>query len=385
MKICVVHNAYEKYSGEESVLYSQKKLLEANGHTVCLYERSSAEIQNMAFGKLRAFFSGLYNSFSRRSFKRFLRRENPDVIHIHHLYPLISPSILPIAKALRLPVVMTVHNYRLICPAGTYYSKGEVCQRCFGGREYWCVIKNCEGSFSKSFGYALRNWWARRWRYYLDNVDVFMSLTNFQHDCLKNAGIGSNSIVNVPNMVDTFENKPGVSEGEYIGYAGRLSKEKGINILVDVAKINTEIPFVAAGSYEAMPELEYKIPANFTLLGYCANERLHKFYEDARIIVFPSVWFEGFPIVLLEAMLHEKAVICSDIGGLSDIVDNGVTGLLSEPGSKVDLNDKIQYLWQNPELCQKMGRAGRDKVLREYSKEQHYKRLIQVYKKAIIS
>jgi len=384
MKVAIVHNNYGKYSGEEAVVSGQKKLLEDNGHTVCAFERSSAEIPKMFLGQLRAFLGGIYNPFSRRAFKVFLEKENPDMIHVHHLYPLVSPSILPVATKMGIPVVMTVHNYRLVCPNGLHYSHNEVCTKCEGGREYWCVIRNCEKSINKSFGYALRNWWSRKRRYYLDNVSVFACLTNFQHDSLVRSGINTEKIVVVPNMVQMTVQERTVNDGEYVGFSGRLSHEKGINVLADVACRNSDIAFKAAGNFDSMPQLKEKVPENFSLLGYCNETELSRFYENARLIVLPSVWFEGFPMVILEAMLNEKAVICSDIGGLSDIVEDGVTGLLAKPGDDIDLEEKIRTLWQQPELCRKMGLAGREKVLRDFSKERYYERLINVYNKATL-
>ena len=382
VKVCIVHNAYGKYSGEESVVESQRTLLEENGHTVCMFSRSSVEIPEIFLGRTRAFFSGIYNPFSRRTFKKYLLKERPDLIHVHNLYPLISPSILPIAKQLGIPVVMTVHNYRLVCPTGLHYSHGQICMKCIQGREYWCIRRNCEDNIIKSTGYALRNWWSRKRRYYIDNISVFSCLTEFQRDNLIRAGIDAAKINVVPNMVEAPSVQSRNNEGRYVGFSGRLSIEKGINTLIAVATKNKDIRFSAAGSFSSIPDIETQVPSNFSLLGHCNNVELKEFYENARFIVLPSVCFEGFPTVILEAMLLGKAVICSNIGGLPDIVDDGVTGLLAEPGDKNDLSEKIRKLWNEPELCRKMGAAGRAKALREYSKQKHYERLIAIYDKA---
>jgi glycosyltransferase involved in cell wall biosynthesis len=383
MKICIVHNDYGAYSGEEAVVAGQRRLLEEHGHQVCLFTRSSAEIPNLLFGRLRAFCSGLFNPFSRRDFRKFLQSEKPDIVHVHNLFPLVSPSILPVARQLGIPVVMTVHNYRLVCPNGLHFSHGEVCTRCAAGKEYWCARRNCEGSMIKSVGYALRSWWARKRRYYLDCVSVFACLTQFQKDLLMQSGIPAEKIRIVPNMLGTHSKGAPLGRGKYVGFCGRLSPEKGIDILVEVARRNADIQFVAAGSYEAMPNLESQLPENFMLLGHCGPAEMQQFYEGARMIVLPSVCFEGFPMVLLEAMLMSKAIVCSDIGGLSDIVDEGTTGLLARPSDPQDLGNKILTLWKSPELCRNMGIAGRQKVMREYSREAYYHRLSSVYQRAM--
>ena len=383
MKVLIVHNAYGRFSGEEAVIRDIKSVLKLHGHDVISLERSSAELNKMRFGALRAFFSGLYNPFSRRKFRKLLETERPDIIHVHNLFPFISPSILFETRQSRIPVIMTVHNYRLDCPNGLYYSNGEICERCHGGKEYWCILKNCEQNYLKSFGYALRNWVARMGRAYLDNVTIYACLTKFQKNKLAMAGYPIERLSIIPNMVQMPVTKVKGVGDPCVGYVGRMSKEKGVSVLVDSAKNCLDISFVAAGGYDALPGLEKEIPPNFKLLGYCKQTELAGVYKSARFIVLPSVCYEGFPTVLVEAMLHGKAIVCSKIGGLPEIVADGVTGLLVEPGNADDLADKIRYLWERPELCKKMGEAGREKALKEYSQGKYYKRLLSVYNRAI--
>ena len=382
MKVLMVHNAYGKFSGEEAVVRDIKSVLKFYDHDVISFERNSAELNDMKFGAVSAFFSGLYNPFSRSKFRKLLEAERPDIIHIHNLFPLISPSILPVTKKSGIPVIMTVHNYRLDCPNGLYYSKGEICERCHGGKEYWCVLRNCEKNHLKSLGYALRNWVARKQRAYLNNVSVYACLTEFQKQKLVSAGYPAKRLSIIPNMVQLPETKVMNDAKSYVGFVGRMSKEKGVSVLVESAKLCEDIPFTAAGGYDTLPNLENQIPSNFKLLGHCNPSELDAVYQSASFIVLPSVWYEGFPTVLVEAMLHGKAIICSDIGGLPEIVDDGVTGLLFKPGDADDLAEKIRYLWEQPDLCAKMGQAGRNKALSEYSTEKYYERLMEAYKKA---
>ena len=380
MKVLLVHNAYSKFSGEEAVVRDITALLESNGHEVVFFKRSSEEIPHMKFGSVRALLSGIYNPASIRAFQEILKKEKPDVINVHNLYPLISPAILPEAKKAGIPVVMTVHNYRLVCPTGLHFSHGEICEKCSGGHEMQCIINNCEGSLAKSAGYAMRNWWARTRKYYLENVTIFACLTRFQQDRLVADGIPRNKLALIPNMVKhTDIDLP--KDDDYLGFSGRLSPEKGISTLVEAVKLNPELQFAAAGAYDKIENLENTVPDNFRLLGYCGPDDLARFYNNARAIVLPSVWFEGFPTVLVEAMLHRKPIICSDIGGLSDIVDDGVTGFLVKPGDAQDLAEKMKILWDDPELCKKMGEAGRNKAMTEYSNDKYYERLMRVFNK----
>ena len=168
MKILFIHNKYAKFSGEEAVVESQIKLLRDNGHQVITYFRCSEELEHMSNAKIKAFLSAFHNPNSVKEIKKILEKEKPDLVHIHNLYPLISPAILPAIKEKGIPIVMTVHNYRLLCPNGLFFSNGKICEKCTGaGKEINCIINNCEGSLFKSTGYALRNFWARTKKYYL--------------------------------------------------------------------------------------------------------------------------------------------------------------------------------------------------------------------------
>ncbi|MFC1603518.1 glycosyltransferase family 4 protein [Planctomycetota bacterium] len=382
MKILVVHNEYGKFSGEEAVVYNLCHLLEEQGHTVVKFFRSSEEIPGMYFGRTRAFFSGIYSFSAKKTMRKLLAEHKPDIVHIHNVFPLISPSVLGECRNAGVPIVMTVHNYRLVCPNGLFMVDGRICERCRGGREYWCFLRNCEGRVFKSLGYALRNYVARKRRFFLDNVNMYACLTEFQKQKLIAEGFPSDRIIVVPNLVDRNGCDPSGEQGKYIGYVGRISHEKGIQTLMKSAGNCCEIQFKIAGSYYRMPHLPREAPENFELRGHLSGEELDAFYNQSRIIVLSSICYEGFPTVLIEAMLHGKPVICSRIGGLSEIVEDGVTGLLFEPGNSQELTEKIRYLWDRPDLCRQMGQAGREIALREYSTEKYYKRLTAVYEQA---
>lgn len=384
MKIVIIHNAYGNPSGEEIVTDDLAKLLESRGMAVQRFSRSSAEIENKRLGKISAFFSGIHNPYSKREFARFLDETRPDVVHIHNLYPLISPSILPVCKTQCMPVVMTVHNFRLACPNGLLLSKGEICHRCLGGREYWCVLRNCENSFFKSTGYALRTATARMLRRYYDNVDHFICLSAFQKNILIDEGLPANRVTVLSNPLPfKLETTQSRGLGEYVAYVGRISPEKDVMTLIEAARRHGDVQFKFAGDYHRLPEAIKQKPDNCAFLGQLNAEEIDKFYNNARMVVFATRCYEGFPTVLLEAMSHNLPVICSRIGGLPEIVEDGVTGLLYEPGNANELSDRIRTLWQNPVLCQKLGESGRQKVRSNYSTDRLMDRLLEIYEKVI--
>jgi glycosyltransferase involved in cell wall biosynthesis len=383
MRICLVHNDYGKPSGEEMIMENQARLLKTKGHEVIHFRRSSSEIFQMPLGKIRAFFSGIYSFSSKGAMLRLLVKYKMDIVHVHNVFPLISPSILGACRKAGVPIVMTVHNYRLVCPNGLHTVDGQICERCRGGKEYWCVFRNCEDSLFKSFGYALRNFVARKRRMFLDNVTVYACLTEFQKQRLVAEGFPAERIEVISNISAISNCELGSMLGDHVGFIGRVSPEKGISILMLAASQCPDIKFKVAGAYDRMPHLPAETISNLEFLGHIEPQRITGFYDSCRIIVLPSICFEGFPATLVEAMFRGKPIICSRIGGLSEIVEDGVTGLLFQPGDAHELKVKVRYLWNRPELCQKLGQAGREKALREYSPQKYYERLIAVYQKAM--
>ncbi|MCX7046022.1 MAG: glycosyltransferase family 4 protein [Candidatus Sumerlaeota bacterium] len=384
LKICLVHNAYGIFSGEEAVVNGLERLLLDQGHEVIPFTRSSVELETMRWGKIRAFFSGVYNPASRRAMRRLLEEKRPDLVHVHNLFPLISPSILPECRRAGVPVVMTIHNFRLICPNGLHLNRGRVCEECCGGREFRCVLRNCENSLFKSLGYALRTFVARKLRFFLDNVSVYCALTDFARRRYIADGFPADRIVVIPNMAQDAERvEPAAAVGDYVAFVGRLSPEKDIPSLLEAARQCPDIPFQAAGDYNRMPHLPDQAPPNFRFLGRLDAAQLGRFYNACRMLVLPSVCFEGFPTVFVEAMLRGKPIVSSRIGGLPEIVDDGRTGLLFTPGASHELADRIRRLWDHPDQCRAMGMAGRAKALEQYSPRRYYELLTNAYAMAL--
>jgi glycosyltransferase involved in cell wall biosynthesis len=381
LKVVQIHNKY-RFDGGENVMYeSVIRLLRKEGHEVCVFERSSKEIEGLT-RKMHALTEGVFSISARKAVALLLAAERPDVVHVHNLYPLISPSVLVACREAQVPVVMSCPNYRLTCPISYHLRKGAICELCCGGREYWCVLKNCRDSVPESFGYALRNAVARKWRLFSDNVTLYVPPTEFVKRRAVDAGLPAQRIVVVPNMISTPSGTDALGEGDYIAYAGRISPEKGIATLLASVQL-TGLPVRLAGDYSGMPEIVKNASASAKFIGHLNRNQLDGFYRNARFLVVPSVWFEPFGLVVAEAMSRGLPVIASRIGGLPEIIEDGVTGLLFEPGNADDLAEKMKLLWRSPNMCRQMGMAGREKAIREYSEDVYYKRLMVVYKRAI--
>lgn len=374
MRILLVHNDYAKYSGEESVVDQMAAMWTDHGHQVVQLRMSTADSRDSLVGKIHGFLAGLYCPKGVRKMRRTLKAERPDVVNVHNLYPFISPAALFECKKAGVPVVMTVHNFRLICPTGLFMRDGQPCERCLEkGNEWGCIRYDCEHSLLKSVGYAARNAVARRSGAYRKCVDRFACITDFQRQKLIQAGFEAGKIVVIPNSIHASTEFRSTS-GDYIAYVGRLSYEKGYDLLIEVARRHPEIPFRFAGARRVSEALE--IPGNVHLMGYLKGDELSDFIRESRLLVIPSRCYEGFPMAILEAAQFGKPVISPNHGGFTEIIGDGDTaiGRLFAPGNVDDLERHVVALWNNSNEIVRLGEKAHDKLLREYSTEVIYQK-----------
>lgn len=382
MKVLLVHNDYGKYSGEEAVVDKMAAVFAGLGYDVAQLRMTTAGLRESLSGKVRGFLSGIYCPSGVRAMRKALQREKPDVVNVHNLYPFISPAALRECKKARVPVVMTIHNYRLICPTGLFMRNGTPCEQCLDhGNEWGCIKYNCENSLLKSVGYAARNAVARLRRHYLDCVDVFACITDFQRRKLIQAGFPSDKIIVIPNSVDVIDNYKSQGDGTYVAFCGRLSREKGVDLIIEAARRNTHIPFKLAGASRDK-ELIANLPPNVELTGYLSGHALSDFYAGARFFVMASRCYEGFAMAILEAAAYSKPMIAPDHGGFSEIIGHGkdAVGLLTTPGNADALSDAIRNLWDNPQESTRLGLLANQKLKTNYSTDiiaQQWKKLLE--------
>ena len=382
MKIVIVHNKYGKYSGEEAVVDAQIKLLESNGHQVITYFRSSEELETMSNAKLKAFFSALKNSKAIHDIEQILEKHQPDLVHIHNLYPLISPAILPVIKKYNIPIVMTVHNYRLLCPNGLFFTKGNICEKCTGvGKELNCITNNCEASLFKSTGYALRNFWARNRKYYSSNIDSYFCLTEFQKNKLVTNGFDAEKCTVIPNFYDReiLDLDYSFKKRNYVAFAGRLSAEKGLPILLAAAKKLPHINFQLAGEMRDGYEKELDIPKNVILRGMLNRTEMKEFYTNARIYLHTSICYEGFPMVFPEAMAHKLPIIAPNMAGYPEVATENENALLFEPKNSIALAQLLARIWDDETLLMRLSLNGFAKVTKKYNASHYYALLNKAY------
>jgi glycosyltransferase involved in cell wall biosynthesis len=381
VKVLLVHNFHRQGGGSDDAVLASAELLREGGDDVRLFQRDSRNISDSVSGKVSAFATGLYAPRSVEEFRRELESFAPDVIHVHELYPLISPWVLPVCRAAGVPVVMTCHDYRLTCPIATHYSHGRICTDCLEQSERKCVTNNCRSSHLESAAYAARAASARMWGLVRDTVSLYVTPTQFAAQWLATHGafpLERSQVV--PYVIPVPDVPVRTSAGRYIAFAGRFVPEKGVDVLLAATRA-TGLPLHLAG--HAGADSRDSAPTDVTYRGYLDAVALSDFYREARMLVVPSTWFETFGIVAGQAMGHRLPVVASDIGALAEVVEDGVTGLLFETGNAAELADRLTTLWDDPVRCLAMGEAGREKIARECSREAHYSGLIGAYGRAI--
>lgn len=382
MKILYVHNEYAKPSGEEYAAGEIVSLLKEHGHEVRWFTRSSAEISNSEFGKIKALLTGIYNPASAKKLAKVLDDFKPDIVQVQNLYPLLSASIFKPIRHRKIPVVMRCPNYRLFCPSGLCLDpKGNVCERCWNGHEINCISNDCMGSSMKSIGYAIRNAFARKTNMILNGVDVFIVQSEFQKQKFVSQGIPSERIEILEGISPNIKMSDNSETGEWVSFVGRVSAEKGIYEFIEAARENPEIPFKVAGNIDKNFKMPKNLPQNLEFTGFKKGDELDKFYIQSRIIVVPSKWYEGFPNVIVRGMLHKKPIITTDIGAMKSIIDHGENGLLVEPANSKDLSDAIRNLYSDLESCRRYGENGYLKASELYSREMIYSKLVSIYSK----
>ena len=367
MHILLIHNNYGIYSGEEAVVDRQIVLFCELGHRVSAYRKTTEGKRGTFAGNMLGILQGFYSPSSVRDIKRLIREDKPDAVVVHNLYPYISPAVLKPIKQAGIPIIMTIHNYRLICPTGLFMRNSEPCELCLHkGNEWSCICYNCEHSLLKSIGYAGRNWYARFTKAYKDQVDYFACITKFQIEKLTQAGFDRNKMVHIPNFVDAKDCHPTMTT--YAAIAGRLSREKGFDLILEIARQTPEIAYRFAGTVRPEDaDLLQDAPKNCIFEGHLPSDKLAEFYKGSRFLIMASRWYEGFPMTILEAASYGKPAIGPDHGGFPEIIDDNRTGLLFTPGNPKELKEKILHLWNNPEITAEFGQNAYEKLKKEYT------------------
>lgn len=377
MRLLHAYNLHRGGGGADNATRATISVLRERGIEVDVFERDSAALPASLSGKVRAFTDGLYARSAVKAFCEQLERARPDVVHVHDLYPLISPWVLPECRRRRIPVVMSVYDYRLTCPVHSHHFNGRLCTKCIGGREHHCAIQNCRGSRPESVAFALRNGVARSFGLFSRNVDLYIAPTRFTAEWLvEHANVARGQVTSIPCVIDLPREPVDPARGSYVAFAGRFVPEKGVEVAVAAAR-KAGLPLWLAGDADDHPAVKPGDDVRFVRTK--SREELAAFYRGARIFVMPSIWFETFGIVVGEAMSHGVPVVASRIGALAETTLDGVTGLLFEPGDVDELAAKLRLLWDDHGLCRRLGQGARAHIEQTASRQRHAELTIAAY------
>ena len=389
--VAVVHNSYvsDSPSGEDVVVEEECRLLQTHGLAVYRYSRSNDELKGATPLKLAlAALQAPWCRFTYRDMRRFLERCRPDVVHVHNTFPLISYSVVDACRDADVPCVATVHNYRFVCANGLLLRDGQPCEECLNagsvlpGLRYRCYRKRLPATLPVAATIAFnraRGLWLRR-------LSAIIALTEFQKARLVGSGAPANKVVVKPNFAKAAS-APLEWRNRDLGFlfVGRLSHEKGIRLLIDVWKrlggVAGKLTVIGDGPLRC--ELQSGSPESVEFLGQLPHDEVLRQMKRARVLVFPSICFEGFPLTIVEAFSFGVPVIASRIGGIPEIVGGGVVGELVDPGDVGAWCDAILKCSRRSDGLESMGENALRKHRSLYSPERNAQILLSVYQQAV--
>lgn len=379
-RVLIVHNHYKHRGGEDAVVEDECRLLTDHGIQVTSFEHSNDELDGMNL--LRAGFDTVWNARIAREFDEVIGREQPGIVHVHNTFTRISPAIYWIAASRGVPVVQTLHNFRLFCPQSTFLRNGRVCENCIkqfvpvSGIRHGCY----HNSKSQTFAVAAMLVAHRAIGTWRHKVTRFIALNEFCRSKFIEGGLPADKIRVKPNFVMppsldvSFERRGGL-------FVGRLSPEKGLDTLAKaVARLgHNPISVIGTGPLEGLVRSTF----GESYRGQKSSGEVMEAMAEANYLVIPSIWYENFPRTMVEAFASGLPVIASRLGALAEIVDDGRTGLLFEAGNPDDLSDKISWAERNPDRMRTMGLHARTDYEQKYSPAINYEMLTDIYSEAI--
>ena len=335
-------------------------------------------------GKLKVLERVVYSREARQKIEQILEDTQPDIVHIHGIAHEISPSILPAIKKANVPVVQTLHDYKLVCPNTNFVTQNKICERCNGHRYYNVIKHRCKrNSLPASVLAGIEMYSHKMMKIYEKNMDAFISPSLFLKQKLKQHGIEI-ALFKFPNFLHVDSYKPDFDSENYFVFFGRLVETKGIRTLLKAMRQIKEADLYVAGTGDLMPELEaYKAEHhldNVHFLGYLSQDKLMPLIKNARFTVVPSEWYENYSMAILESMASGTPVLGAKIGGNPEMVIDGQTGALFEPGNDEELAQKIAYLLNNRAVVQNLAKGARDFIEKTNNPQRFYESTMNLYR-----
>ena len=381
MRLLIVHNFYLQPGGEDIVFQEESELLRKNGHHILQYTEDNKRINQS--GQISVALQSIWSWETYSKLKKVILDDHPDIVHFHNTFPLISPSAYYACKDLKIPVVQTLHNFRPFCPVAILYRDGAVCEECLNKDFPWPGIRHkCYHDSALQTGVLsvsiLTHNLLKTWH---KQVDAFIALTQFSRDKFLQAGFPEEKIFIKPNFAwdNKLEEAQRVEKEDFFIYVGRLTQEKGIATLFS-AWDTGKIPIFIFGSGE-LPGMDEN--ENFRRMNFVDRKTILSYMQRAKALIFPSEWYEGFPIVIVEALANSLPVITSDIGSQAEIIRDGYSGLHFRSGDTNDLMAKVEWLLEHPNEQLRMGQNARLEYEKKYTPSRNYEILMEIYQRVL--
>lgn len=383
MRILIVHNYYQDPGGEDTVVAQEKALLSTVGEVSLLTYQNRKGWRGLIQTALVP-----WNIFAARKLKEVIRKFRPDVVHIHNLHYAIGPIAVRVTKRRGIPVVMTLHNYRLLCPSATLFHKGKPFTDSLRRNFPWDAVRLGihSASIVKTFWFATTNWLHRQlgtWK----QVDYYITLTAFAKQLVENSTLGVRPVQLTvkQNFLSSEITEPEMERQDYFLFVGRLAEEKGVRMMLQsFADTGAKLMIAGDGPLKPLVQTYQQAYPNIQYAGAVDRQEVHRLMRTSTALIFPSIWYEGMPMTIIESFASSTPVIASDLGAMQTMISDGRTGLLTTPGYADALSQNVKkWLEMEPDDKQKMGIAARLEFDTKYSQDINLQLLLRVYQQAI--
>jgi len=408
----MIDKFYYVKGGAERYMFELAEILKENGHTVIPFSMQSPNNLKTPYEKyfvsyldfhskskkealligLRSLSRIFYSLEAQRKLQRLIAETRPDIAHLHMIDHQISPSILPVLRTFKIPVVQTVHTFKLVCPTYRLYhmGKGKICEKCLHGAYWRALLEKChKNSFFATLLVVLEMYFHKLLQIYERGIDRFLVPSRFMGQKLIEGKIPKQKIQHLFYTIQVHQYPYHSNTEPYFIYYGRLSEEKGIMTLLRAMEGGGGLPLRIVGDGPQRGPLEAYVRErgipNVYFEGNLDGKALFRKVSHARFVVVPSEWYENSPLVVYESFAMGKPVIGAHIGGIPELITHGKDGFLFPPGDVQVLRQWILHLSSHPEILPRMGKCAREKAEREFSPQSHYKILIEIYKELLDS